>query len=75
MAKRKGKSKDLVAAKALPTEVWQCIASHASLRTWARTAAPTCKALWNLQLTDVRLEGGAEGYLLSHSHRLFFRSC
>ena len=49
---------DLVAA--LPIELWQRIASCMSLRSWT-SAASTCKALWNLQLVDLDLEGGSAG--------------
>ena len=50
---------------ALPAELWQCIASHMDVKIWSKTAAPTCKGLWKLQLLDCIYEGGATG-LASH---------
>lgn len=63
MAENDTASEDLV--KLLPPELWQCIASHMDLRTWARTAAPTCKTLWSLQQLHLTCTGDETGDLLT----------
>lgn len=45
----------------LPDELLQRIASNMDLWDRARSAAPTCKKLWNLQLLNIGLNGDLAG--------------